>query len=78
MLYKKFHRQYVKEFRLGRKFRYNGGNIFEVTREPCINKYYIYIEIEKKLYDCNILRLIPLTLLNKGKLWCKKEIKWLN
>ena len=42
MLYKKIHRQYVREFRrrLGRKFKYefiSGGGVYKVTSEPFIN-----------------------------------------
>lgn len=42
MLYKKVHRQFVREFRVGRKFKYknsSGGGVFgvyEVTRKPYI------------------------------------------
>ena len=78
MLYKKYHRQYVREFRVGRRFRYGSGNIFEITSKPQIDRYYIYIGIDKRLYNCNILRLTPLTLLGKGRLWGKKEITWLD
>ena len=77
MLYKKTHRQFLREFREDRRFRYSGGNVFEITKKPQIDRYYIYISIDKRLYNYNILRLIPLTLLGKGRLWGKKEIKWL-
>ena len=36
MLYKKVHRQYVKEFRRGRKYEFD-GKVREVTRKPHIN-----------------------------------------
>lgn len=39
MLYKKIHRQFVREFRVGRRFRrrYNAEIIYEVTGKPNIN-----------------------------------------
>lgn len=41
MLYKKIHRQYVREFRrrIGRKFKYEwcGGGVYKVTSEPFID-----------------------------------------
>ena len=33
MLYKKIHRQYLREFRVGRRFEYR-GDIYEITRGP--------------------------------------------
>ena len=40
MLYKKIHRQYLKNFRLGRKFKISNinckGKVYEVTREPYV------------------------------------------
>lgn len=42
MLYKKIHRQHVREWRLGRKFKFSRGSsaIYRVSREP----YIAYIE----------------------------------
>ena len=39
MLYKKVHRQYLKEWRLGRKYEMY-GEVCEVTREPYIASEY--------------------------------------
>ena len=37
MLYKKYHRNYVSQFKKGAKFRiFNSGYLAEVTKEPCI------------------------------------------
>ena len=66
MLYKKIHRQYVKEFRKGRKFKID-GEVYEVTREPYIEGEYITI-------GC-CWRLIPFW---SGGLWYKYEITWLD
>ena len=42
MLYKKIHRQYLKNFRLGRKFKFCGlPEVYEITREPRIGLCYI-------------------------------------
>ena len=47
MLYKKVHRQYLKEWRLGRKFKYLGSNdevvVRKVTYEPTIVDSYICV-----------------------------------
>ena len=49
MLYKKIHRQYVKEFWVGRKFKYK-CNIYEVTGGPRIIRMtayeYIVVDLE--------------------------------
>lgn len=36
MLYKKIHRQYLREWRVGRKFKLDNGLVYEITREPFI------------------------------------------
>ena len=42
MLYKKIHRQFVREFQVGRRYRFNDSNIVsEITREPYIGLCYI-------------------------------------
>ena len=42
MLYKKIHRRYLKQFRVGRKFKFKGlTEEYEITREPRIGAYYI-------------------------------------
>lgn len=47
MLYKKIHRQYLREFRMGRKFRYN-GEVHEVAGKLYINysEGYIGVSVE--------------------------------
>ena len=70
MLYKKTHRQYLREFKRGRKFKVN-GNIYRVAKEKpymkrsCIFGYCICI-------DSWILISI-----SSGKLWHTDDIKLL-
>lgn len=51
MLYKKIHRQYLRQFRVGRKYRFAGfKKICKITKEPFIHKYdkrRIYIMIDR-------------------------------
>lgn len=61
MLYKKIHRQHLRQFWVGRKFRYNGisvnllsggtfieGRVYEITREPYIGERgYIHFRFNK-------------------------------
>lgn len=42
MLYKKVHRQYLREFRLGRKFRFD-GEVYKVTTKPVTTDSTIFI-----------------------------------
>lgn len=46
MLYKKIHRQHVREWRLGRKFKFSHGSsaIYRVSREPYIEGISIWVE----------------------------------
>lgn len=37
MLYKKVHRQYLRRYRVGRKFKYGELDVLEVTGKPHIN-----------------------------------------
>ena len=46
MLYKKVHRQFVKEFRVGREFKYS-NKIFKITSKPYIDYSEGYIRIKK-------------------------------
>ena len=69
MLYKKIHRQYVKEFRRGRKYEYDDGcdsKVFEITRKPQIVENFIWV---------GNLYIIPLF---SGQLLYKEEITWLD
>lgn len=51
MLYKKIHRQYLREFKSGREFRVYSSSfdvvyymVFEITKEPYIDGIYINVE----------------------------------
>ena len=44
MLYKKIHRQYVKEFREGRQFRFKNEEIFTIITKPGIDRDFIWID----------------------------------
>lgn len=44
MLYKKIHRQYLREFRIGRKYKGKyTGKVYEIAVKPYITKEYIQI-----------------------------------
>ena len=66
MLYKKIHRQYVREFRMGRRFRYKGCR-FEITGKPYIDFTFIWI--------AGCWELINTV---SGRLWNKDRITWLD
>ena len=47
MLYKKVHRQHLREFKVGRKFKYDdggGSKVFEITSKPHIEGDYIWVD----------------------------------
>ena len=76
MLYKKVHRQFVREFQVGRKYRFNDSNIVgEISGKPSIDKKeygYIYILVGS-------LYLIYMTGPYSGKMWHKDDyITWLD
>ena len=75
MLYKKVHRQYLREFREGRKFKDN-SNIYEVTRKPYINEDYIQIDVDNGYFGDRCIAVIALY---SGKMWYKykSDITWL-
>lgn len=58
MLYKKVHRQYLRKFRVGRKFEYN-NKVHEIIKEPYIYKNYICID---RIIDNKPKLIIPLCL----------------
>ena len=66
MLYKKVHRQYLRQFRKGRRFKFNkrDDEEHEITREPYIdvyeNDYYISVDYDD-YYISDIMILIYLT-----------------
>ena len=71
MLYKKVHRQHIRQFWKGRKFRYNGGNMVgEVIGKP-------YIESFGAIY-VDVWCLIPIEGPYKGRMWRKDSIEWLD
>lgn len=70
MLYKKTHRQYLREFRKGREFKFNDGNeeVYKIFDEPIIDEYNELIWV-----DC-----MNLISLYSGQLLHKNYIIWLN
>lgn len=38
MLYKKIHRQYLREWKVGRKYKTSSGKVYKVSRKPYIEK----------------------------------------
>lgn len=79
MLYKKVHRQHVKEWRIGRKFKFFG--VQEITREPYIDGSYIkvrYVMYNEELKDVDDT-IISMTGEESGRMWFDKNIiTWLN
>ena len=70
MLYKKVHRQHVREFRQGRKYKiYDSNIVFVITKKPRIDSFgAIYVQ-----GWC----LITITGPHLGKMW-HYEITWLD
>ncbi len=71
MLYKKIHRQYVREFRVGREFEYK-HEIFVVTGGPCILSKRIAVAID------SVRSLWYIIYLPYGRLRYKNDITWLD
>ena len=70
MLYKKVHRQYLREFRTGRKFKFYDDNIinFNVTREP----YFVgrMVCIDENRGNCKaVLSILSGRVKNKEIVW---------
>lgn len=63
MLYKKVHRQFLRQFKKGRKVRHRGsGKVLKITEGPYLTKYYIQVDLNKViLHDT----LIPITIDNR-------------
>ena len=74
MLYKKVHRQYLRQFRIGRKFWYCGF-VHEVAKEPYISKKEecIYFNGDKLRWY-----LIPLGGSSKGRLLNTCIFEWID
>ena len=68
MLYKKIHRQYVREFRIGRKFKHDSSSnvVCEVIKEPIIGRVAIWIDG------------MDLISFYSGKIRYKDEFKWID
>lgn len=72
MLYKKIHRQYLRQWRLGRKFKYGGfKTIFKITNKPYIDKNHT-IRIDEKF------PLISITGPFSGSMLSRDWITWLD
>ena len=75
MLYKKVHRQHLREFRKGRKFKYD-YHVHEVTKEPYIYGGSIWIsriiEYNKK---SSSLWLFNIAGRNPGRWW---NVTWIS
>lgn len=68
MLYKKIHRQHLREFRKGRKCKFLGGDIvYEITTKPHIGMTSI---------NSDGWCLIPIVGSFPGQLWYKEKITW--
>lgn len=67
MLYKKVHRQYLREFRIERRFKYrsDSGKVYKIKGVPKIGWYYIEVK--------------PLILIKlaTGEMFNKDMIEWL-
>ena len=77
MLYKKYHRQYLREWRIGRKFKYNhcSSGIFEVTGKPYICGRNIQIDEVDRFDEYEYDTVIAL---ESGKMSIKNIITWLD
>ena len=71
MLYKKVHRQFLREFKRGRIFRIDNGTVCEVEK-PYIDEECSAIYIKATMSWC----LIPMYGKCSGKLWLKNRITW--
>ena len=71
MLYKKVHRQHLRQFWEGRTGKTDDGIIFEVLRKPYIcNDGFI------RMYCDDCLR--ELIILSNGRMWYKNGITWID
>ena len=76
MLYKKIHRQYFREFRIGRRFKYEGnGVVCEVTKKLYIdNENYIMVSSIGDCYEFTF-SLISVNSFSTGRFLYKNEFK---
>lgn len=84
MLYKKIHRQYVREFWVGRRFKCKGfGDIYRITSKPYIESggRWICVKVmlvDKDRYDhWSMISITDWFRSHKGELCNKNEIIWL-
>lgn len=75
MLYKKIHRQHVRQFRVGRKFRFvdnYNDRVYKITGKPHIP---LFTKGKRSTIRVDCWDLIFVW---SGKLWHKDDITWLN
>ena len=79
MLYKKIHRQLVRECRRGRKFKYgNDVLVYKITKEPYIDGH-ILIDVITRYNEYPGKKLITTTNKESGWVWLDKDyVTWLN
>ena len=70
MLYKKVHRQHLRQWRKGRRFKFKNGGGVRVISKLFIGKGYIYID-----YDAGYIN--PLISMEGQILSTIKNIEWL-
>lgn len=77
MLYKKIHRQYLREFRDGRKFKDKYDAVYEVLGKLHIDRILIRVWVEKTIkftkYHDFLLLITP-----SGRFWLGVDIEWLD
>ncbi len=83
MLYKKTHRQYLREWRLSRRFKHEEcGNVYRITKEPYIDGRYITIECIDETHYGYDFSLIYMTGDSSGQFWYNKnnysDVVWLD
>ena len=75
MLYKKIHRQYLRMWRIGREFKFE-GKVYKITAKPYIEENYISIDC---LGEYSSYRLIQFS---SGHVWKENDseewIEWLD
>lgn len=85
MLYKKTHRQYVRKYWIGRRFKYKSGDdigVFKVTGKPYIGRHNIIVNV----VDCscmeevkwNLIRLVGLLKGYTAEGTSTDRINWIN
>lgn len=70
MLYKKVHRQFLRDFRVGRKFKTKYSVVCEITKGLHISREWIVVEVD----DEDMWYIIKLF---SGQIWDKNDMIWL-